>query len=137
MGNAEELKTIKEWKTWLFSLKNVKDYNMVISAYCPCQSCCSYYVDKKGVARFNYGRLKGKKKIVGKCADGSMAKEGVTLAAPKCYKFGTKIIINGKLLGIVHDRGGAIIKKNGIIKIDVYFNSHKEALKFGIRKIKI
>jgi 3D (Asp-Asp-Asp) domain-containing protein len=76
-------------------------------------------------------------KTIGMTASGTIAKEGVTLAMPKEFPFGTKITINGKLLGICQDRGGAIYKDKNIIRIDVYVKSHEEALKLGVKYINV
>ncbi|WP_256975007.1 3D domain-containing protein [Paenibacillus amylolyticus] len=67
----------------------------------------------------------------GKTASGAMTKEGVTIAADwKVLPKGTKVYIEGVGERIVQDVGGAI-KKN---KIDVYFESEKDAFDFGKRK---
>lgn len=87
----------------------VEEY--VITAYCPCVKCC------------------GKTDKI--TASGVEATEGVTIATDKSIPFGTKIYINGVGERIVQDRGGAI--KNN--RIDLYFDSHQEALNFG-RQIK-
>ncbi len=84
-----------------------------VSAYCACAKCCG--------------------KTNGITASGAKAKANHTIAAPSTYKFGTKIEIAGMGVYTVEDRGGAI-KGN---KIDIYFNSHAEALKFGRRNLKI
>lgn len=47
------------------------------------------------------------------------------------YSFGTKVEIKGMGTYVVEDRGGAI-KGN---KIDIYFDSHQEALNFGRRTV--
>ena len=57
---------------------------------------------------------------------------GRTIAAPPEIPFGTKISINGHIY-TVEDRGGAI-KGN---RIDIYFESHQEALDFGVQHIEI
>ncbi|WP_340032571.1 3D domain-containing protein [Paenibacillus sp. FSL K6-1122] len=67
----------------------------------------------------------------GKTASGAMTKEGVTIAADwKVLPEGTKVYIEGVGERIVQDVGGAI-KKN---KIDVYFESKKDAIDFGRKK---
>lgn len=81
------------------------------TAYCPCKQCCG--------------------KTNGITASGAKAKAGVTVAMPSKYKFGTKIEIKGMGTYIVQDRGGAI---NGN-RIDIFFNTHQEALKFGRRTV--
>lgn len=79
----------------------------VITAYCHCAKCCG--------------------KTDGITASGDKATEGVTIAMDKSMPFGTKIYIDGVGERIVQDRGGAI-KGN---RIDLYFDSHQEALNFG------
>lgn len=83
------------------------------SAYCACMKCCG--------------------KTNGITASGTKATAGRTIAAPSTYAFGTKIEIAGMGTYVVEDRGGAI-KGN---KIDIYFNSHEEALQFGRRNLQI
>ena len=78
-----------------------------ITAYCPCVKCCG--------------------KTDGITASGEKAVEGVTVAMDKSIPFGTKVYIDGVGERIVQDRGGAI-KGN---RIDLYFDSHQEALNFG------
>ncbi|WP_258377700.1 3D domain-containing protein [Paenibacillus illinoisensis] len=67
----------------------------------------------------------------GKTASGTMTKEGVTIAADwSVLPEGTKVYIDGVGERVVQDVGGAI-KKN---KIDVYFESEKDAVNFGRKK---
>lgn len=80
-----------------------------ITAYCGCASCCG--------------------KSDGITASGTKAKEGRTIAADtSVLPFGTKVVIDGKTY-TVEDRGGAINGK----KIDIYFDSHSDALKWGVK----
>lgn len=79
-----------------------------LTAYCPCISCCG--------------------KSDGITASGAKAVEGVTIAAPKNLPFGTKILIEDHEY-TVQDRGGAITGN----RIDVYFDTHQEALEFGVQ----
>ena len=78
-----------------------------ITAYCPCKKCCG--------------------KSDGITASGVKAIEGITVAMDKSIPFGTKIYIDGVGERIVQDRGGAIKGS----RIDLYFDSHQEALNFG------
>ena len=78
-----------------------------ITAYCHCSKCCG--------------------KSDGVTASGVKATEGVTVAMDKSIPFGTRIYIDGVGERIVQDRGGSI-KSN---RIDLYFDSHQEALNFG------
>ena len=79
-----------------------------ITAYCPCSKCCG--------------------KATGRTASGTTATAGRTVAASSKFAFGTKLNIGGHIY-TVEDRGGAI---NGN-KIDIFVNSHAEALQWGVR----
>lgn len=77
------------------------------TAYCPCMECCG--------------------KTDGITASGVKAVEGVTIAADtSILPFETTVIMDGHEY-IVQDIGGAI-KGN---RIDLYFDSHQDALDFG------
>ena len=97
----------------------VTEYKANVSAYCPCNICCEKYGWGYRTAS-NY-KIKPGDHFV---------------AAPKNIPFGTTMIIPGYNKGKpvkVLDRGGAI-KGN---KIDLYFDTHKEALQWGRRHITI
>ena len=80
-----------------------------LTAYCACSRCCG--------------------KCDGITATGTRATAGRTIAVdPSKIPYGTEVIINGHTY-IAEDCGGAI---NGN-KIDIFFNSHTEALNFGVR----
>ena len=83
-----------------------------VTAYCSCAKCCG--------------------KVTGRTASGTHATAGQTVAASGQFAFGTKLIINGQEY-TVEDRGGAI-KGN---KIDIYVNSHAEALAWGVRYLPV
>ena len=83
-----------------------------ITAYCSCAKCCG--------------------KTNGVTAMGTKATAGRTVAASSKYSFGTKLNINGHTY-TVEDRGGAI---NGN-RIDIYVNSHAEALAWGVRYLPV
>jgi 3D (Asp-Asp-Asp) domain-containing protein len=67
-------------------------------------------------------------------ASGTTPSRG-TIAAPRHIPFGTIIKLDGLGEFVVQDRGGGIKVKNGIILIDVWMESHQEALKFGRKKL--
>lgn len=80
-----------------------------LTAYCHCTKCCG--------------------KSDGITASGTMATEKHTIAVdPKVIPYGSKVLINGTEY-VAEDCGGAI-KGN---HIDIYFNDHSEALKFGVQ----
>jgi 3D (Asp-Asp-Asp) domain-containing protein len=83
-----------------------------LTAYCSCAKCCG--------------------KTDGITASGTHVTAGRTIAAPKTFAFGTKIMINGHVY-TVEDRGGAIQGN----RIDIYFDTHEEALKFGVKNMEI
>ena len=83
-----------------------------ITAYCSCAKCCG--------------------KATGRTAMGTRATAGRTVAASAKFAFGTKLNINGHVY-TVEDRGGAI---NGN-KIDIFVNSHAEALAWGVRYLPV
>ena len=71
-------------------------------------------------------------------ADGTQVYVGM-LAAPRSYPFGTQVVVPGLGVGVVHDRGGAIMAKRGYDRIDVWMGSGEEglarALNWGMRLV--
>ena len=90
-------------------LSTIEQVEKVVTAYCGCEICCESYAD--GITASGYKLQNGSKVI----------------AAPADIPFGTKIYIPGYGLATVEDRGGSI-KGN---RLDVYFQTHKEALEWG------
>ena len=93
--------------------RQAKVVRMRVTAYCPCEKCCGNWSD-------------------GITASGVPA-EGLIIAAPKTFKFGTQMYIKGYGLATVQDRGGAI-KGN---RLDVLFPTHQEALEWGVKDIDV
>lgn len=83
-----------------------------VTAYCACMQCCG--------------------KTNGITASGTKATANRTIAAPRTFAFGTKVVING-ITYTVEDRGGAIQGN----RIDIYMNTHAEALRWGVRYVNI
>ena len=83
-----------------------------VTAYCSCAKCCG--------------------KTTGITASGTKATAGRTVAASGQFAFGTKLNIAGHTY-TVEDRGGAIQGN----KIDIYMNSHAEALAWGVRYLPV
>lgn len=83
-----------------------------VTAYCSCIKCCG--------------------KTNGITASGVKATANHTVAAPSTFAFGTELVIGGKTY-TVEDRGGAIQGN----RIDVYMNSHAEALAWGVRYLNV
>jgi len=63
-----------------------------------------------------------------------LPEKGTIAADTKYYPFGTRMYIPGYGWGIVEDRGGAI---KGPDRIDLYFDSHQDALQWGRRKVAV
>lgn len=87
-----------------------------ITAYCSCAECCGIWASKRpnGIV---YG-ASGEELI----ANYSIAVD------PEVIPYGTKVYFNDNEY-IAHDCGGAI-KEN---RIDLYFNSHREAIEWGVQ----
>ncbi|QSX07735.1 G5 domain-containing protein [Alkalibacter rhizosphaerae] len=72
-------------------------------------------------------------------ASGTRATASRTIAAPSNFRFGTEFYIpyfrgsSNRGIFKVEDRGGAI-RGN---RIDIYFNSHEEAIRFGRKTLKV
>ena len=82
-----------------------------VTAYCPCEKCCGAHAN-------------------GYTATGEKAIQGVTIAAdPDVLPMGTKIELDGHTY-TVQDTGGAIAG----YRLDLYFDSHEDALQWGVRK---
>ncbi len=63
-----------------------------------------------------------------------LAEDGTIAADTKYYPFGTRMHIPGYGWGVVEDRGSAIKSPH---RIDLYFDSHDDALKWGRRKVRV
>ena len=79
-----------------------------ITAYCACAKCCGK--NAKGIT-----------------AAGTRPVEGRTVAAARSIPLGTRIHIEGIGWRVVEDRTAR--RFDG--RVDIYFRSHAEALKFG------
>lgn len=88
----------------------------LLTAYCPCPICCGAYSNMESP----------------RTASGTTPAAGRTVAAPSDFAFGTKLNIGGVIF-TVEDRGGAINGKH----LDIYFNTHAEALAFGMRTVAV
>lgn len=82
-----------------------------VTAYCPCSKCCG--------------------KEDGITATGTVATAGRTIAVdPTVIPYGSKVILDG-VTYVAEDTGGSI-KGN---KIDMFFDTHQEALEWGVKYI--
>lgn len=98
------------------TLKQEYEYlgKFTLTAYCSCSRCCGKWAS-------------------GNTASGKKAEANHTIATdPKVIPLGTEVVINKKVY-VAEDTGGAI-KGN---RIDVFFDSHSDALDFGRQKAKV
>lgn len=87
----------------------------VITAYCTCRVCCGVYSGGN------------------RTASGTIPTSNHTIAVDTSdIPFGTKVVINGQVY-VAEDRGGDIKGK----RIDMFFMTHKEALKWGRRSMEV
>lgn len=87
----------------------------VITAYCTCRVCCGVYSGGN------------------RTASGTVPTSNRTIAVDtNVIPFKTKVVINGQVY-VAEDRGGAIKGK----RIDMFFMTHKEALRWGRRTMEV
>jgi len=83
-----------------------------LTAYCSCPTCCGEWAD-------------------GYTFTGEKATEGITIATyPEQIPMGTEVEIDGIGTRIAQDIGGSIYEN----RIDVYMDSHRAALDFGVQE---
>lgn len=86
-----------------------------LTAYCPCSKCCGRWAD-------------------GITATGTTATEGLTIAVdPNIIPYGSTVTLfyeSGETHSYIAEDCGNGIKGH---RIDVFFNSHTDALKFGVQ----
>lgn len=82
------------------------------TAYCSCRKCCGKWAD-------------------GKTASGTTPEQGRTIAVDKkVIPLGSIVLVDG-VEYVAEDTG---VKGK---HIDIYFDSHKEALDFGVKKVEV
>lgn len=87
-----------------------------LTAYCSCSKCCGKWASNRPDGQ-----------VIG--STGEVLSAGYSIAVdPDVIPYGTEVIINGHTYKAM-DCGGSI-KGN---RIDVYFNSHSDALEFGVQ----
>lgn len=96
-----------------------------LTAYCACEKCCGVYGKNRPT------RADGTPVVY--TANMSEAKQGLTVAADTdVLPYGTRIMMNDHVYE-VQDCGGAVRGNH----IDVYFESHQEALEFGVQSAEV
>lgn len=121
--DQEEIEEYLNSKTYSFMEEKVtsrgeyeRSNKFKITAYCSCEKCCGKW------AKYN------------KTASGTTPEQGRTIAVYKSQiPLGTEVYIDGLGTYVAEDTGSAI-KENCI---DLYFDDHNEALKFGVQYIEV
>lgn len=97
-----------------------------VTAYCPCVECCEIWSAEHPSRGPDY---------VQKTATGTIPTEGRTIAVdPDVIPYGTVVYFegpDGNTTGYVAEDCGGAIKGN---RIDLYFESHDEANRWGVRE---
>jgi 3D (Asp-Asp-Asp) domain-containing protein len=95
-------------------IRTAAEIEMEVTAYCPCEKCCGDWAD-------------------GSFADGSPVGGKAIAADTSIYPFGTEFDVPGYGRAVVKDRGGAIKGD----RLDLYFDTHQEALNFGRQNLTV
>ena len=96
-----------------------------LTAYCSCSKCCGTWSTKRPKDE------NGNYIVIG--ASGNVLKQNYSIAVDnRIIPYGTHVNINGHIYR-ADDCGGAI--KNN--RIDIYFENHKDALKFGVQESEV
>ena len=92
-----------------------------LTAYCSCNKCCGVWAEDRPLDEY------GNEIVIG--STGEVLRSNYSIAVdPDVIPYSSIVIINGTEYE-AQDTGGTI---NGN-RIDVYFNSHEEALEFGVQ----
>ncbi len=113
--------------------RNSELVTLEATGYCKCGQCCGWKRNFFFRPVYAYGPQEGEPKKVGVTSCGTKAKPGTIAADTAVFPFGTRIRVPGYGWGTVEDRGGAI---KGT-RLDLFFNSHEEALQWGRRSVTV
>lgn len=106
--------TLREVSRGGENIRFVRAVEVRSTAYCPCVKCCG--PNASGVT-----------------ALGVPAKPGVIAVDPRVIPLGSRVYVDGYGYALAADTGSAIKGS----KIDVCFETHEEALRWGMRNIKV
>ncbi|MDD3275827.1 MAG: 3D domain-containing protein [Kiritimatiellales bacterium] len=105
------------------------------TGYCASMQCTGWKLNWLGLPVCASGPNKGKFKIIGQTAGGSMVRPGTVAVDPKIFPAGTKFYIPGYGWGIAEDVGGGIKGRH----LDLYFRWNRSAARWGtqVKKVKV
>jgi 3D (Asp-Asp-Asp) domain-containing protein len=113
---AESVEVIESSEEWVDGGYNDRVYigDFTVTAYCPCEKCCGAWAD-------------------GLTYTETIATEGRTIAVdPEVIPLGSLVEINGTNY-VAEDIGGAVDGNH----VDIFFNSHADALEFGKQSLPV
>ena len=122
-GVEQEKNIVAETDEALVILENKKESlgEFKLTAYCSCEKCCGEWALNRPKDE------NGKDIVYG--STGTILVAGTSIATdPSVIPYGSQVEINGHIY-TAHDTGGAIQGN----RIDVYFDSHQDALNFGVQ----
>lgn len=106
---------------------------LLTTGYCKCSACCGWRRNWYGLPVYSYGPNKGGRKMVGITAGGTKARPGTIAADAARFPFGVVMYIDGYGFGRVEDRGLGIKGDH----IDLFFRTHREAMRWGMKRIRV
>lgn len=122
---AQEGKIAPETEKSAEPAQEPQKLTVTATAYCSCPKCCGIW-SAEHPSRIGTGYTQ-------KTASGTIPTEGRTIATdPSVIPTGSKVELNGNTY-IAEDIGGAIQGN----KIDIYFDTHEEALEWGKQTVEV
>lgn len=98
----------------------VRTVDALVTAYCPCKECCG--PNARGIT-----------------STGGDARQAGCAVDPKMIPYGYRVKIPGIGWRTADDTGSAmrVDGRQGIIHIDLRMRSHEQALRFGVKRLRI
>lgn len=103
------------------------------TGYCACGACCGWRLNWFGLPVVQSGANRGRIKVIGRTASGSMAFPGTVAADWSVFPEGTRVYVPGYGWGRVEDKGGAVKGQH----LDLFFLRHTAALRWGVRTVPV
>lgn len=137
LGCATPMQQDAPFEPTVAQVRNGTPRHMIVeaTAYCPCGECCNWRRSWLGLGPpvIASGPSRGRPKAVGITASGTRARRGTVAADLSVLPFGTVLYVPGYGWGRVEDTGASIRGQ----AIDLFFDSHDDALRWGRRRIRV